>query len=114
MAISLLFLPSAFAGLEWETTFHEVRPAPGEKFATADYKYRNTGTDTQKISGIQTSCGCTTAKADKKEIPPGDTGVVQVRFDFGNRKGEQVKMAAVRTSDRVTHKLILRVFLPER
>ena len=108
------FLRPAFAGLEWETTFHEVRLEPAEKSVTVVFPFRNTGAEALRIAGIQTSCGCTSAKVDCKEVPAGGKGSVEVRFDIGNRKGEQVKGVIVRTSDREKHKLVLRVFLPGR
>jgi len=104
----------AFAGLEWETKFRDVRAEPADKSVSVVFPFRNTGAETLAIAGIQTSCGCTSAKADCKEVPAGGTGSVQVRFDIGGRKGEQVKAVIVRTSDRETHKLILRVLLPGR
>ena len=110
----LSFLCPLFAGLEWETTFRGMDPMPGEKVYVATFPFRNPTSETIKITGIQTSCGCTSAKADIKEIPPGGSGSVLVRFDAGSRTGEQVKMAIIRTSDKEKHKLILRVILPER
>jgi hypothetical protein len=110
----LSFAGPLLAGLEWETTFREMDPKPGEKVYTATFPFRNPTSEIIKITGIQTSCGCTSAKADIKEIPPGGSGSVQVRFDAGNRTGEQVKMAIVRTSDKEKHNLILRVILPHR
>lgn len=110
-----LFLASPlFAGLGWETTFRGMDYRPGEKVYVATFPFRNATSEIIKITGIQTSCGCTSARADIQEIPPGGAGSVLVRFDAGNRTGEQVKMAIVRTSDKEKHKLILRVILPDR
>jgi len=108
------FLRPAFAGLEWETTFREVRVEPTEKSVIVVFPFRNTGGEALRIAGIQTSCGCTSAKADCEEVPAGGKGSVEVRFDIGKRKGEQVKGVIVRTSDREKHKLVLRVLLPGR
>jgi len=104
----------ALAGIEWETKLRDVRAEPGEKVVSVTFPFRNTGGEMVGISGIQTSCGCTSAKVDCKEVPAGGTGSVQVRFDIGNRKGEQVKGVIVRTSDREKHTLVLRVSLPGR
>lgn len=114
--ILILFLAvvssPAWAGLEWEATFREVSAGPGAKTVVVEYPFRNPGPEAIGISSIQTSCGCTSAKPDIKEVPPGGKGVLEVRFDVGNRKGEQVKGIIVRTSDQVKHKLVLRVALP--
>lgn len=107
-----LVAPSAWAGLEWETTLRDVKAEPGEKSIAVAFPFRNPGPEAIAISSIQTSCGCTSAKPDIKEVPPGGRGVVEVRFDVGNRTGEQAKAIIVRTSDKEKHKLVLRVFLP--
>jgi hypothetical protein len=104
---------SAFAGLAWETTYREIRVPAGEKEVLADYGFKNTGTAPVDISSLETSCGCTVAKIDKKQIAPGETGAVHVRFDIGNRKGEQVKGVVVKTSDHVKQSLALRVLIQD-
>jgi hypothetical protein len=103
-----------FAGLEWDVTFREVQAAPSEKVVQVVFPFRNTGGEALKISSIQTSCGCTSAKADCKEVPAGGKGSVAVSFDIGSRKGEQVKGVIVQTSDHEKHKLALKVLLPGR
>ncbi len=113
--IPLLFtvVSAAFGGLTWETTYREVRIPATQKEVLADFSFRNTGDSPVGISSLQTSCGCTVAKVDQKEIPSGGAGVVHVRFDVGGRKGEQVKSVIVKTSDRAKQTLVLRVLIQE-
>lgn len=112
--ISFVSLVSpAFAGLTWETTYREIRVPAGEKEVLADYGFKNTGPERVDITSIQTSCGCTSAKVDSKQIAPGESGAVHVKFDVGGRKGEQVKGVVVKTSDRAKHSLVLRALIQE-
>jgi len=106
-------MQSAIAGLVWETTYREIRVPANEKEVLADFGFKNTGTDPIDISSLETSCGCTVAKIDKKQIAPGETGAVHVHFDVGNRKGEQVKGVVVKTSDHVKQSLVLRVLIQD-
>jgi Protein of unknown function (DUF1573) len=108
-----LLVQPAFAGLVWETTYREVRVPAGQKEVLADYGFKNTGPEQVDISSLETSCGCTSAKVDSKQIQPGETGVVHVRFDVGGRKGEQVKGVVVRTSDHAKQSLVLRALIQE-
>jgi len=105
-------VPSAWAGLAWETTFRDVKAEPGEKSIAVTFPFRNPGPEAIAISSVQTSCGCTSAKPDIKDVPAGGKGTLDVRFDVGNRTGEQVKGIIVRTSDNEKHKLVLRIVLP--
>ena len=104
---------TAFAGLVWETTYREIRVPANQKEVLADYGFKNTGPERVDISSIQTSCGCTSAKVDSKQIAPGESGAVHVRFEVGGRKGEQVKGVIVRTSDRAKQSLVLRALIQE-
>jgi hypothetical protein len=114
LAVLLFVCRSATAGIVWETSLIEVVAKPDDRAISASFPFRNAGDATVKITGIQTSCGCTTAKADAKEVPPGGSASVNVRFDIGGRKGEQIKSVIVRTSDAEKHRLILKVLLPGR
>ena len=108
-----LLVQPAFAGLIWETSYREVRVTANEKEVLADFGFKNTGSERIDISSMQTSCGCTSAKVDSKQILPGESGAVHVRFDVGGRKGEQVKGVVVKTSDRAKQSLVLRVLIQD-
>jgi len=106
-------LPPAFAGLTWETTYREIRVPANQKEVLADFGFKNAGPEQVDISSLQTSCGCTSAKVDSKQIAPGESGAVHVRFEVGGRKGEQVKGVVVRTSDRAKQSLVLRALIQD-
>ncbi len=114
LSVIVLSCQPTLAGIGWEKSFLEVIAKSDEKSVSAAFPFRNAGEATVKITGIQTSCGCTTARADIKEVAPGGTGSVAVSFEIGGRKGEQVKSIIVRTSDGEKHRLILKVLLPDR
>ena len=106
-------LSPAFAGLVWETTYREIRVPANQKEVLADYGFKNTGPERVDISSLQTSCGCTSAKVDSKQIAPGESGAVHVRFEVGGRKGEQVKGVVVKTSDHAKQSLVLRALIQD-
>ena len=111
-----LFLSSLhplFGGLTWDTTYREMKVPAGQKEVLTDFAFKNATSAQIVISSMQTSCGCTVAKIDKKEIAPGESAAVHVRFDVGNRKGEQVKSVVVKTSDQAKQTLILRALIQD-
>ena len=110
----VLLVQSAFGGgLTWDTTYREIRVPANEKEVLADFGFRNAGPERVGISSLQTSCGCTSAKVDSKQILPGEAGAVHVRFEVGGRKGEQVKGVVVQTSDHAKQSLVLRVLIQD-
>lgn len=109
----LSFLLPLFGGLTWETTYREMKVPSGQKEVLTDFVFKNSTSAQIDISSMQTSCGCTVAKIDKKQIAPGESAAVHVRFDIGNRKGEQVKSVVVKTSDQAKQTLILRALIQD-
>ncbi len=46
-----------------------------------DFKFKYTGEETILVTGVPTSCACTSASIDKKELKKGDSGIITVGFD---------------------------------
>ena len=59
----------------------------------------NKGKEPFKISGISTSCGCTTSEYSKEAIAVGDTARVKVTFNPKNRPGTFMKIVRVYTNN---------------
>jgi hypothetical protein len=94
-AIGWLLLSTAQAVLDWERQTLEFQSRVGEQEVTANFAFKNTGTDFVRIDSIRTSCGCTTAALEKRTYLPGETGKVVVKFKIGERKGNQLKQIRV-------------------
>ena len=56
------------------------------------FHFKNTGTKSLVIHNVEASCGCTTPKYDKKPIPPGGEGKIEVEFNSSGRYGKQYKV----------------------
>jgi len=50
-----------------------------------DFTFTNTGTAPLVISGVRTSCGCTTPSWTREPIPPGGTGVIKATYSTTGR-----------------------------
>ena len=60
---------------------------------------KNGGSAPLKIVRVNTSCGCTTVKEPKSDIPPGKSDVVEVEFNSSGFRGKAVKYVYVETND---------------
>lgn len=60
---------------------------------------RNTGTQVLTISGVETSCGCTTAKRNVDAIPPGGADTIRLSFNSLGFHGPITKVVTVRSND---------------
>ena len=80
---------------EYEHSFGKV--AEGEKVSYV-FKFDNIGTADLVISSALTTCGCTVPEYDKKPIPPGGNGNMEVVFDTSGKVGMQTKTITVKSN----------------
>src|SRR6266702_1823391 len=115
-ALSIVICAKAQAELKWEQTTIELRPTPAAKQAIGHFKYQNMGDKSVHLKSVRTSCGCTTAKTQKDQVPPGEKGEITATFTIGDRTGTQVKTVTVETDDPANPKtvLTLRTIIPQQ
>jgi hypothetical protein len=106
-------LVAAHADLVWDKPMQEFHVIPEDKGVTANFTFKNTGTQEVTIKRVTTSCGCTTAKLAKKTFAPGESGDIEVKFVFGSRRGAQRKLVAVTSEDKQVWRLDLRCWIHE-
>lgn len=112
LLIPFLFLtPFAHADLKWEKTYQQFQRVPDDKAIEAHYMFRNTGSGPLTIKSLRSSCGCTTAKLEKKTYAPGEQGEVVLRFTFGDRKGDYLKTVTVTTDDKTAEPVVLKLLV---
>lgn len=99
-------------------TFAQTKSGPAMKFeqTTVDYgtieqnsdplrtfSFKNTGNTPLIITGARGSCGCTVPSYPKKPIAPGETAVIEVRYDT-KRVGPFRKSVRITTNEKVMKK----------
>ncbi len=92
-------LGSTQAQLTWEKTEVELHPKAGDAETVAQFHYTNKTDKPIKITNVRTSCGCTVATIEKKDVAPGEGGNLTATLKIGGRTGLQQKMIAVETDD---------------
>ena len=95
----LLPFASAFCGLTWEHKDVHLSVKATDKTATGIFPFTNGSSKPITVIETKTSCGCTTAKLDKKTYAPGESGQIVALFDIGSRVGAQQKVITVTTDD---------------
>lgn len=65
------------------------------EIVTHTFTYTNTGENGLIIKKIETSCGCTVPKYNKKPVKPGESGQITVEFNSKGRLGKQYKVMHV-------------------
>jgi len=67
----------------------------------------NSGDTALSISGVQTTCGCTTAALAKSTLAPGESVDLTVHFNTAHYQGQVQKTVYVRSDDPATPQLTL-------
>ncbi len=64
-----------------------------------DFLFKNETKDVLKIISINTSCGCTTSKPDKKSLKPNESSAINVTFNSKGYSGEVKQFIYVNTDN---------------
>jgi hypothetical protein len=80
---------------EYEHHFGKV--TAGEKVGYT-FTFENQGTGDLVLASALTTCGCTVPKFDRKPIPPGENGNLEVLFDTSGRSGMQTKTITINSN----------------
>jgi len=93
--------------------FGEVREGT---IVAHDYHFTNSGQAPLLISSARSTCGCTVPQWPRDPIPPGEQGVIEVRFNTENKPHRQSKpITIVANTYPSTTKLFLNGFvIPEK
>ncbi len=64
-----------------------------------DFVFKNETGSILKITGVNTSCGCTVSQADKKSLNPGESTTISVSFKSEGYLGEVKQFVYVNTDN---------------
>ena len=82
-----------FEATEWD--FGEIDQGDAVEYA---FKFKNSGTDPLIITNAKGSCGCTVPEWPREPVAPGETGVIDVKFNSKGKKGKQNKRVTLTTN----------------
>ncbi|HXJ98361.1 MAG TPA: DUF1573 domain-containing protein [Gelidibacter sp.] len=87
----------SFAVISFEEVEHDFGALKNGTPVETVFKYTNTGTSPLVVSNIQSTCGCTVPSDWTKQVAPGETGEMTVKFD-GRGNGVVTKSITLTTN----------------
>jgi hypothetical protein len=90
---------AAKSKITFKTTEIDFGKIDSGKVVDMEFKFVNAGDETLIIKNINSSCGCTVPKVEKKEYQPGETGDIPVKFYSKGYNGQIVKTITISTND---------------
>lgn len=95
--------------IEFTELAHDFGKASQNQSLKHSFTFKNRGSSVLTIQNVRSSCGCTAALASGKEIPPGQTGTIDVTFNTGSRQGKNEKTITVTTNDPLQQTVTLKI-----
>lgn len=78
-----------------ETFFNLGDVDPDDGLRIEEFYVKNVGSETLEIYSVSTSCGCTEAEVEKKELSPGERTKLTVTYDPSVHPGQVGKMKRI-------------------
>lgn len=95
--------------IAFETPVHDFGKISAGSVVKHTFVFTNAGNDKLVISGVQTSCGCTTAGEWTREVEPGKTGTIPIQFSGGSFNGPVSKSVTVASNDKARPSVFLQI-----
>jgi hypothetical protein len=98
--------------IELSATEFDFGTIPNTGPVSQVFQVRNAGGETLEITGVSTSCGCTTAEIGSRSLSPGETTDLTVTYDpqaHDGATGEFMRVVYVRSNDPETPEASLTV-----
>ena len=102
LTLPMMLANVAFGGLNFKSKVSEHKAEEGAETVAGRFEFTNDGKAPVTIRNIDTSCRCLEAKADKKVYQPGESGVVEAKFEIRGLTGQIEKGLTLSTDDPAT------------
>ena len=87
------------ARIQFEYVVFDFDTVPQQVQVEAVFPFKNTGKSELVIRKIGTTCGCTAGTIEKRRFKKGESGVIPITFNVGNRRENQQQKITVYTND---------------
>lgn len=88
--------------VELSATEYDFGTIPNDKPVSQVFQVRNAGRGKLEISGVSTSCGCTSAEVSKRQLARGETAQLKVTYDplaHEGATGRFMRIVYIRSND---------------
>lgn len=92
----------------FEQTAYDFGDVTGGKTYTGQFRFANAGSGVLKITEVQSCCGAVVT-LDRKELPPGESGTLNVAYNTGAREGPISKQLHVNSNDAANPRVTLTI-----
>jgi hypothetical protein len=98
-ALGLLTMASATGKLVFESESLKETAAPAEEQHEVKFRFTNAGGQPVRVTHIESTCGCLSAKPDRESYQSGEKGMITAVFKLGSFEGAVTKTLYVLSDD---------------
>jgi hypothetical protein len=102
VAVGYAALPQSAGRIELSATEYDFGTIPNTGPVSQIFQVRNAGDGPLEISGVSTSCGCTTAEIGSQQLAAGESTDLIVTYDplaHDGATGDFIRLVYVRSDD---------------
>ena len=103
-----LVASEARPAITFEKTTHDFGEVSSSRQYTGNFKFTNTGNSTLKITDVKKCCGAVVT-LDRKELAPGVSGTLKVKYTTGARSESMIRLIRVFSNDETQPKVVLTI-----
>lgn len=86
---------SGIAKFAFSEEIHNFGPIKAGEIVSFTFIFKNEGTKSLTVTGIDSGCGCTRVNMPDKTIAPGAEGQIEVIYDSSGEIGKQLKTITI-------------------
>lgn len=94
--------------ITFDKTAHDFGKVSSQSDCTAQFAFKNTGSDVLNISDVRKCCGAVVT-LDKKELAPGESGTLKVQYNTGASAGLMSRQLRVLSNDQTKPLVVLNI-----
>jgi len=93
--------------IEFDEEIHDFGVIKAGEILTYSFQFTNRGETDLIIDKAETDCGCIEATVVKSTVPPGEKGIIEVKFNSAGLFGKQLKTVEVKSNSKEPKHLII-------
>jgi hypothetical protein len=95
--------------IQFATPIHDFGQIKNSEVVKCTFLFTNVGDRLLEVTGVQASCGCTTAGEWSRKVEPGQTGSIPIQFNGGKFSGQVAKSITVSCNDTNQPTVVLQI-----
>lgn len=86
---------SGVAKFVFSEEIHNFGSVKAGEIVVFSFVFKNEGTKTLTITGVDSGCGCTEVNIPSKSVAPGQEGIIEVMYNSAGEVGNQLKTITI-------------------